>query len=318
MSAEYSSKMPININKSIFTTTTENENPKYLNALYPNSNCNVRNMDNYLLVMYDRENINDYKEIVTYDNKQYKLESIRIYSPSIHLFNGSSTSGEIVMYHVCLEDDGILNICVPLVVSTTSPELENKTFKNIVEHCFTKSGNIGETIAIHDKVFNAGSFIPKASFYNYRAGSKSGIEHCRSQLENEGRKGNCSENEEVVVYHKDDGYLQITEDTFRKLSKIVSPHNYKVKDNEYEFNPYNLIEGWTEHKEDHDADHKGDSCVRGEQIKADHDLMIGIGRGNNNIIPGTRYSAVPVYGALFPSFVALVLLVYRNSSNPLS
>ena len=101
----------------------------------------------------------------------------------------------------------------------TSPELENKTFKNIVEHCFTKSGNIGETIAIHDKVFNAGSFIPKASFYNYRAGSKSGIEHCRSQLENEGRKGNCSENEEVVVYHKDDGYLQISEDTFRKLSK---------------------------------------------------------------------------------------------------
>ncbi len=306
MSAEYSSKMPININKSIFTTAAENENPKYLNALYPNSNCNVRNMDNYLLVMYDRENINDYKEIVTYDNKQYKLESIRIYSPSVHLFNGASTSGEIVMYHICLEDDGILNICVPLVVSTTSPELENKTFKNIVDHCFTKSGNIGETIAIHDKVFNAGSFIPKASFYNYIAGSKSGIEHCRTLLENEGRKGNCSENEEVVVYHKDDGYLQISEDTFRKLSKIVSPHNYKVKDNEYEFNPYNLIEGgsWDE-KEAHTAEHKSDSCVRGQQIKANHDLMISP-IGNYNLDNGAGW------GAGIAWFVILVMIGFKK------
>ena len=305
MSAEYSSKMPININKSIFTTAAENENPKYLNALYPNSNCNVRNMDNYLLVMYDRENINDYKEVVTYDNKQYKLESIRIYSPSVHLFNGASTSGEIVMYHICLEDDGILNICVPLVVSTTSPELENKTFKNIVEHCFTKSGNVGETIAIHDKVFNAGSFIPKASFYNYRAGSKSGIEHCRTLLENEGRKGNCSENEEVVVYHKDDGYLQISEDTFRKLSKIVSQHNYKVKDNEYEFNPYNLIEGFD--KEEHKKEHKDEDCARGEQIKADHDLMISPLARQNSI-----FTSVPAIGAI-PLWLAIsVMVVIRN------
>mgnify|MGYP001177584202 CR=1 FL=1 len=249
MNTEYSSKMPININKSIFTTGT-NKNPKILNASYPDSNCNIRNMDNYLLLMYNKENINDYKEVVTYDNKQYKLESMRIYSPSIHLYDGVTTHGEIVLYHISLEDDGILNICVPLVVSANSPELENKTFKNIVEHCYTKLGNAGETVTIHDKVFNAGSFIPKSSFYNYIAGSKSGVEHCRTLLENEGRKGNCSENEEVVVYHKDDGYIAITNDTYKKLNTIIKPTRYDVKKNYYEFNEkITIIEGMSKKKQ---------------------------------------------------------------------
>ena len=59
----------------------------------PNSSAIVTNMGDYLDIQVDGKNQ------VKFNKIDVKVSSVRIYQPSVHLFNGQQMPGEIIITH---------------------------------------------------------------------------------------------------------------------------------------------------------------------------------------------------------------------------
>ncbi len=188
------SKMPININSKIMEGTTYNKN--LLSLDYQDSICNIKNMCSYLLLSYDNT---DNRQVI-FDNKNYTLKNIKVFKPSLHKYDGIETEGEILLNHK--GGKGSLKICIPLV-KTNNKNNESNTLKEIFRHSISKAQCEGESITIHNIKFNANSFVPKAEGYYYYKTNNLMDEECKCV------NNVCGEETNVIVYHKNDGYVGI-------------------------------------------------------------------------------------------------------------
>ena len=102
-----SSTAPINIAKD------EIDDDCYLKCFYkynyPASPATtITNNGNYLSLSYDKVKVN-------YNNNELITGDIRLYTPSLHTFDGISADAEMVISHM---DAGIsLLVCIPIVIS---------------------------------------------------------------------------------------------------------------------------------------------------------------------------------------------------------
>lgn len=215
------SKMPININSKIIEGTTYNKS--LLSLDYQNSSCNVKNMCSYLLLSYDNT---DNRQVI-FDNKNYVLKNIKIFKPSLHKYDGIETEGEILLNHK--GGKGSLKICIPLV-KTNNKSNENNTLKEIFRHSISKAQCDGESITIHNVILNANSFIPKTKgFYYYQTNNL-------MDEESKSVDNICGVKTNVIVYHKKDGYVGISEESTMMLDKLIRQHNHKIKESVYKYN----------------------------------------------------------------------------------
>tara|TARA_B100000508_G_C11464114_1_gene280674 strand:+ start:808 stop:1770 length:963 start_codon:yes stop_codon:yes gene_type:complete len=255
------SKMPINLetnNKEHNTFTTS------LITNYENSSCIVKNKGSHLQVLYDTFS----KPQVSFtddtgESQIYTLDDIKIYTPSLHMYDGKKTEGELILNHYGGKEN--LKICVPLV-SSTNINNENKTLKEIFRHSCSKAQCHGESVSIHIDNFNAGSFIPKSSYYYYESTSIDGPCNCKISF----ARTLCGEKNKIIVYHSDDGYIQISPESAVLLSKMITSHKFNIKNNDYKYTNINgsVIEGMETHKTKDllkkEADEK---CVEVEEDK---------------------------------------------------
>ena len=79
-----------------------------LSFKYQASNCTVTNKGNYLSIGYEH---NDSQ--VIYNNSNYKVEDVRLYSPSVNKFNGSRADAEMIVLHKNNRNE-YLAVCVPI------------------------------------------------------------------------------------------------------------------------------------------------------------------------------------------------------------
>ena len=87
---------------------------KYTTSSY----CSVTNMNKqYFKLTYDIQTTNS---PVTFNNVDYKVKYIGIYFPSLHNFNNSPVSGEIIIYHTGVNGTN-LNVCIPLNTTSGTP-----------------------------------------------------------------------------------------------------------------------------------------------------------------------------------------------------
>lgn len=104
---------------------------------------------------------------VTYNTYKYKVEQVCIYSPSLHLYNGTHTPGELIVKHTPTMGGNNLYICVPMIESS-----ESSTASNLITQVIDGvSSNVpspgdGET-NMNIPGFSLQQIIPSKPFYSY-------------------------------------------------------------------------------------------------------------------------------------------------------
>jgi hypothetical protein len=156
------------------------------------SNPTVTNFGTYIQITY-----ND-NPGVTYNNIQYKVSSINIYSPSLHYYNGGYVSGEICITHVPLYGGNSLMVYIPISVYgiTVSGSI---IINNIIKAVSTMAPSAGQNTNKGTGTFTLNEVVPKKSFYTYSSGSR-----------------------DVIVYGFSDA-IGITNDSLMILQKIIMP-----------------------------------------------------------------------------------------------
>jgi len=128
---------------------------------YPISQSSATNGGNYINLSY-----NNTTPCVTFNNSTYVVDSINIYSPSLHLYNNSQVDGEIVINHIPTQGGNKLTICLPLSLNGTSNKA-TQIITAIVSAISSGAPSKGGTTNQGIDDFTLNDFLPMAQFYNY-------------------------------------------------------------------------------------------------------------------------------------------------------
>ena len=178
----------------------------------------IHNEGNHLAVSYD-------KVKADFNNNELRVEGIRIYTPSLHTFNGARADGEIVIIH---RDLGIsLLVCIPIVISSSKSEA-SKNLEYIVAQAASRTPNVGEKVVVSIKNFTLNSFIPKrAPLYSYQGTLP---------------YAPCNGDHQYIVFMPEKSPVFISSMTMAVLKKIIIAHDSTIKpSNEYFFNKRGAI-----------------------------------------------------------------------------
>jgi hypothetical protein len=154
------------------------------------SNPTATNFGTYIQITY-----ND-NPAVTYNNTQYKVSSINIYSPSLHYYNGGAVSGEICITHVPLYGGNTLMVYIPISTYGITVSGSN-IINNIIIAVSTMAPSAGQNTNKGTGTFTLNDVVPKKLFYTYSSGSR-----------------------DVIVYGFSDA-IGITNDSLVTLQKII-------------------------------------------------------------------------------------------------
>lgn len=171
------------------------------NFKYPASNSTLTNKGIYLALSYDATTMAP----VTYNTQPYIVSQIHIYSPSLHLFNGSNVAGELIILHSPQKGGDNLYVAIPLIKSAGASSA-TPIIQEIIDKAATNAPAEGDSVALNISGFTLNDLIPsRRSFISYT--------------------GNNVNNETMspwIVFGQEAG-IRITSDDADKLAKIVSP-----------------------------------------------------------------------------------------------
>lgn len=212
-----SSTAPINISSKDYTDDCSLKCLfKYNYPRIPSTT--ITNEGNHLAISYD-------KVKVSYNNSDLLVTGMRLYTPSLHTYNGRRADGELVISHM---DMGIsLLVCVPIVISSTKTDA-TKTLEYLISQAVTRTPNAGEKAVVATKNFTLNFFIPKKSpLYSYRASLP---------------YSPCNGEHQYVVFMPEDTPVFISSGTMAFLKKIIINHDSTIKPKtEYFFNKRGAI-----------------------------------------------------------------------------
>lgn len=132
------------------------------NFKYQDSNLTATNNGVIINLKYDSSSVPP----VTYNNESYEVSKISIVSPSLHLFEGSKATGEILIEHTPQKGGNNLTVCIPISQSgdaTTASNLITQIINGVSE----RAPRNGESTNLVIQNFNLQNIIPLKPFYNY-------------------------------------------------------------------------------------------------------------------------------------------------------
>ena len=135
---------------------------------YSDSTCVATKMSNYITCSYDANSA----QSITYNTTSYDVSEVRIYSPSLHMYDGSYISAEVVIMHTASSNFENLLVCIP--VTTSRPNNVNKVASSnilyiisAISTCETATG-CNVVFAGSTTTFNLNNFIPiGVPFFTY-------------------------------------------------------------------------------------------------------------------------------------------------------
>ena len=151
---------------------------------------------------------------VLFNNLKYNVNTIFIYSPSIHTFNGGITDAELIIEHLPVLDGDMLYVCVPITKSTQTTTAGDM-LTSIITSVSNNAPSVNETTAFNS-TFNLSDFIPNKPFINY--------------------SGTSGLNGQVIVFSLVDA-IPLSSDTLSTLSKIIQPSTLTLAGGNLFFNP---------------------------------------------------------------------------------
>ena len=176
---------------------------------YQTSSCVGKNMGDYILLSYD----NSSSSLITFNLISYVVKEVRIYHPSLHSFNGNKLDAEMVIVHTSNTGEMPLLVCIPIRISN-STSISAGFFRDVVTTMSKNAPAEGDSTTIKINNYNLNFLIPKKPFYSY-----TGTEPYQP----------CSEKVNYVVYDASEVYLDIPQNIYDNLKKIVKENYYTSK-----------------------------------------------------------------------------------------
>lgn len=199
-----SSTAPINISSKGYTDDCS------LKCLYKYDyptipSTTLTNEGNYLAISYDKVNID-------YNNNKLQVQGIRIYTPSLHTFNGARADGEMVITHMGMGTS--LLVCIPIVISS-SKSTASQTLEFLVSQAVSRTPNAGEKAVVSVKDFSLNTFIPRNKpFFSYEATLP---------------YSPCNGTHQYIVFMPETSPVFISTKTMASLRKIIMEHDSTIK-----------------------------------------------------------------------------------------
>jgi len=137
------------------------ENCSFNFSYSPNSSCILTNKGDYLDIKTDGKNN------VTYNNQKIVLNDVRLYTPSLHTFDGESTDAELILKHAGANGQNIM-VSVPIIAKEGNGD-SSSFFSKIASYIPSKgeSANVNVSNWSLDDILPA----PKTPFYHYTGDS---------------------------------------------------------------------------------------------------------------------------------------------------
>lgn len=179
------------------------------NFKYLNSSCVVTNRGEYISIAYDASSTPP----VTYNNVGYNVNEVRIYSPSIHTFNGIYAVAEMIIIHVSNKGTKPLLVCVPFIKDNSETK-SSSIISNIVNTMTNSAPSDGESTTVYMDDFTLDAFVPKKPYFSYTA-----IQPYQP----------CVGDVDLIVFGIQVANSCISEDTLSKLNTIISANSYTIK-----------------------------------------------------------------------------------------
>ena len=176
---------------------------------YNDSVCVATNRGNYISLSYDPSS----SPPVTYNSSSYDVTEVRIYSPSLHSFNGTKTDGEFIIIHNSASGSNPLFVCIPVKSSNTG-ETSGKNLTSIIQTVASNAPAEDEKTTVAISRFNLNAFVPRKPFFSYTATEP--FQPCSS--------GKI----EYIVFSTDTA-IGVGEKVIGALQKVISENSYDIK-----------------------------------------------------------------------------------------
>lgn len=170
------------------------------NFKYSESNSTAKNNGIMINLTYDSTSIPP----VIYNNEKYNVGNISIVSPSIHIFNGSTKPGEIIITHNPVKGGNTLEVCIPFTTSSESSK-SSQIITNIIKKIATNAPSEGDSTNLNISNFNLENIIPRKPFFAY-----------------------SQEKTDYIVYGDLDS-IPLSSTTISTLQKIIKPFPVKTQ-----------------------------------------------------------------------------------------
>jgi carbonic anhydrase len=180
---------------------------------YTNGNPTIKNNGECLALTYD----NSKSPSVKFNNEDYIVSEIYIYTPSLHSYNGDKTDAELIITHSSKSSGQFLLVCIP-IVSNDSTTPASKLLGNIITEASNTTPTESESSSYSGTDFNLNTFVPKAQFFSYTATLP--FEPC-----------NISNVDYVVFNNLSDTRINISSTNLVTLQKIITPNIGTIKTN---------------------------------------------------------------------------------------
>jgi carbonic anhydrase len=176
------------------------------NYNYQESSTIAKNMGNYISLSYDSFS----NPPVTYNTSKYNVSEIRIYTPSLHSFNGSKVDAEFIIVHSSNNGSSPLLVCVPIKknnVSSVSASLLDEIITSVSNNA-PKEGGVTN---INLDSFTINNLVAKKPFYSYTANLP--YQPCNTQAS-------------ILVYNISDHICDINASTLTTLKSVIQNNPY--------------------------------------------------------------------------------------------
>jgi carbonic anhydrase len=199
---------PVNIDTNGVTDTCSLKCE--LSFSYNDSSCVARNQGEYISLSYDQTKSSP----VIYNLTSYTVSDIRIYQPSLHTYNGNRADGELIIIHNSNTANLPLLICVP-IIKGSSTSTSATVLSTIISDISKNAPKNGDKTTVNIKKYNLNDFVPRKPFYTYVATQP--YIPCSTT------------NNNYVVFTPSQGYINITDATYKVLTNVITKQTYTIK-----------------------------------------------------------------------------------------
>jgi len=181
---------------------------------YSESNSTAKNNGVAIGLTYDSRSIPP----VFYNNEKYQVSNIMITSPSIHVFNGSSMPGEIIIEHIPIKGGNQLNVCIPFTSSSESSTAAN-ILTDIINKVATNAPSEGNSTNLNISNFSLQNIVPRKPFFAY-----------------------SNKSNDYIVFGSSEA-IPLSSSTIKTLQKIIKPFALSTPGDKLFYNSKGPISG---------------------------------------------------------------------------
>lgn len=199
------SKAPIDIPNFSKNICVEKCNLVYK---YGDSSTTIANKGDHLSLGYDASNTNIY-----YNTIKMEVQDIRIYTPSLHSYNGKRAEAELIIIHSGFGKN--LLLCIP--IKSSGPDTLS-ILDTIIDNASSKITNKGDAAALNSFTWNLNNIVPhQKQVYTYT----STLPYVP-----------CSGTYDYLVWNINDYFIPVSTKFISILKgkhKIISSHKYTIQ-----------------------------------------------------------------------------------------